>query len=128
VLLNPLGFATENFDALGRERQTEVIFDQGGRKLADRPIHTDSIPNIISGDTRPSQGAADVTRLLDESGRVQSCLARQYFRFSFARVEDETRDGCALARLEAVALGGKSLAEVMREAAYLPAFKKRSFQ
>ena len=47
--MDPLGFSLENFDALARERQTESIFDQGGRKLTERPIRTDSIPNIIAG-------------------------------------------------------------------------------
>lgn len=124
--INPLGFATEAFDGLGRERTAEVIFDDEGKKVAERPVRTDSVPQVLPDDLTPSTGAADLARLLDESGRVHSCFARMSFRFSFGRRE-QGGDGCGLARLEKLALENRPLIELWREVAYLDQFKKRSF-
>jgi hypothetical protein len=125
--INPLGFATEAFDGLGRERTAEVIFDDAGNKVAERPVRTDSVPQVLPGDVAPSGGAADVARLLDESGHVHSCFARMSFRFSFGRKE-QGGDGCSLSRLEKLALENRPLIEIWREVAFLDQFKKRSFQ
>ncbi|MCY1074423.1 DUF1592 domain-containing protein [Archangium lansingense] len=124
--INPLGFATEAFDGLGRERTSEAIFDDAGNKVAERPVRTDSVPRILSGDVTPSEGAADVARLLDESGHVHSCFARMAFRFSFGRKEQDG-DGCSLSRLESLTLENRPLMEIWREVAFLEQFKKRSF-
>jgi hypothetical protein len=124
--INPLGFSTEAFDGLGRERTAEVIFDDAGNKVAERPVRTDSVPQVLPGDLTPSAGAAGVAHLLDASGRVHSCFARMSFRFSFGRKE-QGGDGCSLARLEKLALENRPLIEIWREVAYLDQFKKRSF-
>jgi len=128
TLLNPMGFATENFDALGRARTHQVLFSPQGERLGERSVDTTSVPQISPGDTRPSQGAEDVTRLIVESGRFESCLARQYFRFSFGRMEDPATDGCALSALESAAQSGASLADVLRLSALRPEFRRRTFR
>jgi hypothetical protein len=128
TLLNPMGFATENFDALGRARTHQVLFSAKGERLGERSVDTRSVPQVIPGDERDSQGAEDVTRLLVESGRFESCLARQYFRFTFGRLEDTVADGCALAALESAAQSGASLADVLRLAALRPEFRRRTFR
>jgi hypothetical protein len=128
TLLNPMGFATENFDALGRARSHQVLFSADGRRLGERSVDTRSVPQVRPGDMRESQGAEDVTRLIAESGRFESCLARQYFRFTFGRMEDPSTDGCALAALESAAQSGASLADVLRLAALRPEFRRRTFR
>ncbi|MBL8716619.1 MAG: DUF1592 domain-containing protein [Myxococcales bacterium] len=128
TLINPLGFSTENFDALGRPRATQRLFDATGKLVADKPVLTTSIPQVTADDQRPSSGAADVTRYLLESGRVQACFARQYFRFTFGRLEDDKKDGCALQAAAEATKGGKSVAEVLRQMALAPAFRRRTFR
>jgi hypothetical protein len=128
TLLNPMGFATENFDALGRARTHQVLFGADGRRLGERSVDTRSLPQVNPGDMRESQGAEDVTRLIAESRRFESCLARQYFRFTFGRIEDTATDGCALAALESAAQSGASLADVLRLAALRPEFRRRTFR
>jgi len=128
TLLNPMGFATENFDALGRARLHQVLFAADGQRLGERPVDTRSVPQVSPGDLRESQGAGEVTRLIAESGRFESCLARQYFRFTFGRMEDTATDGCALAALESAAQSGASLADVLRLAALRPEFRRRTFR
>ncbi|HEX8704003.1 MAG TPA: hypothetical protein VF815_34545, partial [Myxococcaceae bacterium] len=99
-----------------------------GERLGERAVNTYSVPQVLPGDTRESQSAEDVTRLMVESGRFESCLARQYFRFSFGRMEDSVTDGCALAALESAAQSGASLADVLRLSALRPEFRRRTFR
>lgn len=127
VVINPLGFATEDFDAFGRHRTSQKLFDDKGNVAADKPIHTDSTPRVKGlDDLRPSAGAGDLTRMLVESGRVQSCFARQYFRFTFSRLEND-KDGCAIESVTKGAIEGDSLGAVLKTIALRPEFKRRSF-
>lgn len=125
TLLNPTGFATENFDALGRARTTQPLFNAAGMVVASKPIDTASVPRIISGDATPSTGAADVTRLIAQSGKFETCFTRQYFRFAFGREEDAVKDGCVLEAIDRAARGGTSLGELWMQAALQPEFKRR---
>ena len=128
VFINGLGFATEGFDALGRSRMEETIFDRDtGAELAKLPIDTRSHPRVKPNDDTVSTGVVDLNRLMLESGKPQACFAREYFRFTFARTEDPKKDGCALAGLQQILLSHGSIASVLRAIALDPAFRQRSF-
>lgn len=124
TLLNPIGFATENFDALGRHRTTQKLFDPDGTLRLEKPIDTRSKPSI-AGVLTEVAGAAEVTSLLVEGGEFQSCFARQYFRFTQQRMEEASTDGCALAELQTAALEDKPLSTVLLSAALRPEFLTR---
>ncbi|HTJ84615.1 MAG TPA: DUF1592 domain-containing protein, partial [Polyangiaceae bacterium] len=127
--INPLGFATENFDALGRVRTAQAVFDETtGAPSGSLPIDTTSVPHIDTGDDTPSTGARDVSRLMLESPKPHACFARQYFRFTFGRTEDLDTDGCVLADVKTSLDEGAPLAESLRAVAMSPAFRKRSFK
>ena len=129
TLINPLGFATENFDALGRVRSQQRFFNEMGMVVGQAPVSTRTIPLVSVDDTRESTDAVTLTRMLVESNRLQTCFARQYFRFTFGRLEErDGRDNCALKRMTDAALAGRPLAEVLRVVAMDPAFRTRSFQ
>jgi hypothetical protein len=128
-LINPLGFASENFDALGRARSVQRFFDASGRVVGEAPVNTRSTPLVSGSDPRPTDDAVALTRMLVESSRLQACFARQYFRFTFGRLErPDGSDDCALSRIHDSALAGRPLAEVLRVVAMDPAFRSRSFQ
>jgi hypothetical protein len=124
--INPVGFATENFDALGRLRTSQPLFDDKGMEIARVPVDTRTVPQIVGGDLTPSAGAADLMRLVVDSGKAQACFARHYFRFSFGRWEDLASDGCVLERLRGVLVRKAPLAEVLREVALAPEFQQRT--
>ncbi|MFO0558849.1 MAG: DUF1592 domain-containing protein [Polyangiales bacterium] len=128
TLINPLGFASENFDALGRVRAQQTFYNSMGMPTGMAPIDTRSVPLVSTSDPRPSQDAVDLSRMLVESNRMQACFARQYFRHTFGRLETLGRDDCALQRLNDAALAGRPLAEVLRAIALDPAFRTRNFQ
>jgi hypothetical protein len=127
-VINPLGFATENFDSLGRVRATQPFFDEEtGESLGSAAIDTSGIPRVDDLDDTEITGAADLTGLLVASEKPHACFARQYFRFTFGREEDLATDGCALRPIDQALDEGRPLVEVLRAVALAPAFKNRSF-
>lgn len=128
VQINPLGFATENFDPLGRLRTEETLFDDKGNAVGMAPIDTKSVPKVNAGDTTESTGAADLEKLMVESPKLHACFARQYFRYTFARMEDLDKDGCGLSDVQKALDDGADLAVVLRSLALTPGFRNRNFQ
>jgi len=128
VTINPLGFATENFDSLGRVRQEQTLFDpQTGMIVGAAPVDTTSVPRIDTSDETASKGAADVMKLIAESPKPYSCFARQYFRYTFGRMEDTKRDGCALSEMKLALDASKPMSDVLVAIAKSKAFRSRSF-
>src|SRR5262249_33916921 len=128
TIINPPGFITEGFDALGRERTQEKLYDAQGNLVASLPIDTSAVPAVRPGDDRSMSSAADLVRAIDTSGLCHSCLARHYFRFAQARVETPASDGCLLSKLEAAARSNAPLADVLRVVARDPTFKTKRFE
>jgi hypothetical protein len=129
TFVNPLGFATENFDALGRKRSEQTLYDPDtGAVVGVAAIDTTGIPRVESDDDTPIEGAADLTRLVLESEKPRACFARQYFRFTFGRMEDLDADGCALADVKAALDEGTPLANVLRTVALSKSFRRRTFE
>lgn len=126
--INHLGYATENFDALGRVRLAETLFDDNAQPTMDKPINTVSTPQVVWGDETESTGAADLMAMIDASGKPHSCLARDFFRFTFERLEDEARDGCVLADLEEQAQLDRPLVDVFAHLLLQDDFRKRRFE
>ncbi|MCG8556443.1 MAG: DUF1592 domain-containing protein [Proteobacteria bacterium] len=122
--INPLGFATENFDALGRWRKAQPLFNTEGVQVGTAPIDTRSVPFVVRGDKTPASGSADLMQLIVKSGKAHSCLVRQYFRFTFGRWENLKRDGCALDQLWRALARGGSLQAMLKQAALTPEFRR----
>jgi hypothetical protein len=123
-----MGFATENFDALGRLRSVQTLFDADGSVTGSVPVDTAGVPRVTPGDETPIRDASELMPLIVGSGKASACLARQYFRFSYGRFEDPSTDGCALARLHGALLDGGNLAAMLREVALTPEFQSRPLE
>ncbi|HVU51852.1 MAG TPA: DUF1588 domain-containing protein [Polyangia bacterium] len=128
TIINPPGFITESFDALGRERAQEDLYDAEGNLLASLPIDTSAAPAVEPGDARVMSTAAELTHAIDTSGLFHSCLGRHYFRFAESRVEDPALDGCLLSKLEAAARSNAALSEVLGVVARDATFKAKRFE
>jgi hypothetical protein len=125
-LMNPIGYNLERFDGLGRARAEETIFEADGSVLARLTIDTRSVPRIASlEDTRPSDDAAELAQRIVDSGKHHGCFSRHYFRFTFARAEDEKVDGCVLEHMRKDLGAGKSLRGILRRIAFDPTFRLR---
>lgn len=93
-----LGYVLESFDALGRYRTTETVFDEKtGKKLAELAIDTSAVTKIDAGDTRPVANAVELNQRLVDSQKVEACLAQRYFEFAARRtVTASTLDSCVV--------------------------------
>ena len=83
-LLDPLGFAFEAYDGIGRYRQTE-----GGKPVDDSG---ELIGTDVDG---PFVGARELNEKLLGSRDVHRCLVLQWFRYAFGRLEEKA-DTCVL--------------------------------
>lgn len=125
--INPLGYATENFDSLGRYREAQVLVDAQGNVTGSRPVDTSSVPRVIASDDRESQDALDLSTMLLESQKVQACFARNYVQWTFGRAEGEG-DACMLEEATTDLVEGGSVREVLRSLALREEFKTRKIE
>jgi hypothetical protein len=121
--INPLGFASENFDSLGRERAQQTFFDDTGKAIGSKAVDTTSAPGVVFGDPAPSTGIGDVTNLIVKSGKVEPCLATRFFRFTFRRLEG-AGDRDTIDALAQLAVKG-TLTDLFKGVALRPEFKQR---
>jgi len=89
-LMDPIGFGLENYDAIGRWRDRELIeFEISRRNTAEKNVElpidaTGEIAGIANGAfADPKQ----IGRLLADSGVCQECIVKQAFRYAFGRLE-----------------------------------------
>lgn len=74
TLINPVGFAFEGFDAVGKARTTD----------ANKPIDTTGSYDF-GGGVVPFKNAAELSALLAESQQAHGCYAANLTEFAFAR-------------------------------------------
>jgi hypothetical protein len=122
-LINPLGFASENFDGLGRERAQQVFYDATGAVAGNKAIDTTSTPFVTAGDPAVSHGMGELTPLILNSGKVSKCVAKRFFRFTFRRIESELDEGTIDALTQLVTDG--KLVDLFKGVALRPEFKQR---
>ena len=122
--INPLGFAFEGYDGLGRARSTETIYDDGA-VIGTLPVDTTVSPQIDGDDDAVVQDGVELSAHLAESTHTHACFARHYFRFTFGRLENDDIDGCALENMRTSSLDGASLKDLFRSIAMSPTFRQR---
>ncbi|MBC8067280.1 MAG: DUF1588 domain-containing protein, partial [Deltaproteobacteria bacterium] len=127
-LINPLGYITEGYDALGRYRTEERLFDQQGQPVGSKPVDSSAVAAVTPGDETVIDDPLTLTRAILDSGRLSSCFARHYVRFSFSRDDDEQTDACMLDELTTRIDDDDPLIEVLRAVALHPTFRRRSFR
>ena len=130
--MNPIGFVLERYDALGRHRTQERIFDAStGEQLASLEIDTNAVPQLTPDDTTSVGQPAELMARVAETDLVEGCFARNYFRFTWGRKETSD-DHCAVERVqEALAQAGDgsdgpgSIRAALRAIALDPSFRQR---
>ena len=127
TLINALGFATENFDALGRFRTEQRFFDAQGNPAGSKPVTTSGVPHVTETETAIT-GASDLMQQIVASGKVEACLSRNFFRYTFARWEDPNVDGCALESMRKSLESGGTLVDLVMAATLDGSFRQRAFE
>jgi len=114
TIINPIGFAFENFDALGQLRD----MDNGN------PVDTSGEYQFADG-LKSFGGAPELMQLLAESPQVHACFAEHLIQFSLGRdlIED---DRALLDKLERSSLSsGTSTKELLLAMVAAPEFSRR---
>ncbi len=84
IMINPIGFGFENYDAVGAYRQM------------DGNVQVDAVGELTLSDVDGEfDGAIELGERLAESEMVASCMAKQWTRFATGRIEQD-RDACAM--------------------------------
>jgi hypothetical protein len=128
TIINPLGFATEDFDALGRFRSQQRLFAADGKEVGHKPIDTSSVPHVVAGDDAHSSGPADLMSMIAGSGKAETCLARNFFRFTYARWDDPAVDGCALEEQRKALLASGTILDLVKATTETSQFQQRRFE
>lgn len=97
-LLNPLGFALEEFDPLGRQRSFEYVHQSfgGNDYVEQRSFNTTVVPRVNRTDTTSVVGTQGLSQLIAQSDEMHACFARNMVRHVFDRIESDAFDGCLL--------------------------------
>lgn len=120
-LMDPIGLAFENFDAMGRYRDQEwgQAIDAQGTIFQKNEAGTDWIVEA------EFDGVVELGKVLAESERVQQCFARQWFRFSMGR-GDTDADLCSMRSIDQhFATRGFNVLELLVGIVATPAFRYR---
>jgi hypothetical protein len=87
-LMDPIGFGLENYDAVGRWRDTELIEFGTGRSTAKKvELPIDSKGEIAGIANSSFSDPVQIGRVLATSRACQECVVKQVFRFAFGRLE-----------------------------------------
>jgi hypothetical protein len=114
VLIDPIGFGFEAYDALGRFRTSE-----NGAPIDDAGELAFTNDAIIEG---RYDGALELSQKLAGSPQVRDCVMGQAFTFAMGRVPDAA-DQCALDEISARFADGGSLREMLVAIAVSKAFR-----
>jgi hypothetical protein len=125
--INPLGFATEDFDALGRFRSVQTLYDASGAETGTRELDLAGRPQVVYGDPATISSPGELMSLIAASGKVEACLSRNFFRFTFARWEDPATDGCALEEGRKALESGGEVTDLAAAMVTSTQFRRRAF-
>lgn len=106
--MDPLGFALEDYDPIGRFRTT------------DNGLPVDASSEV---DGTPVDGAGELGAALAESTKVAECVARRLYRFATGHLEIETEERAIRELGEAFAENGHSFRQLVLAVALSDGFR-----
>lgn len=110
-LINPVGFAFENFDSLGRIRTQESIFDTTGAYVRSLPVSSSTTVPMPSGSDLSVGDAFDLVSQIADSKEVSACVTKNMYRYFYEKKET-SEDDCQLQNsFEVVSDSQKSILE-----------------
>ncbi len=121
--INPTGFAFEGFDAIGRARTMEPLFNAAGEQTALLPI--DASAQVFESED-PITGPVELGQVLFDSEKPGACFTRHYVRFALGRTERLEEDGCLLRDMDEAIDDGRPLREVLSMVILNPDFRVRA--
>ncbi len=77
LMIDPFGFSLENYDAIGRYRDTD----------AGKPVDASGKTTLTKNSNTTFKNGVELLNFLSESKDVHDCFVRQAFRYTFGRGE-----------------------------------------
>jgi hypothetical protein len=111
-LINPLGFAQEEFGPMGEIREVETVLDEVGEVVAEHPIDTRVDDVLIGDDQTAVANATDLATIVGSSADARECFARQLFAHTRFRVATD-QDACVLEEIDRLLLDDAPLRQVI---------------
>ncbi len=84
-MMDPIGLGFENYDGIGRYRTMD----------AGKPVDASGSISGTADANGPFNGVAELGMKLSKSATVESCVAKQWFRYAMARAETPA-DACSM--------------------------------
>ena len=114
VLIDPIGFGLENYDAVGQYRTMEGT------------LPVDSSGELVSTDVDgPFNGGVELANMMATSNMVRECVASQWFSYAFGR-PSAAEDECTTDHInEAFAESDYDIRVLLREIAVSDSFRFR---
>ncbi len=123
-VINPVGFAFEAYDGIGRYRQFERVFEDDGR-FTELPLDTQVEPKIDFQSSQQVNGPIELTQLMADSGKVDACFAKQLWRYTHKRRE-RPQDNCSVLDMaQTSAREGGGLLETLKKVISTDTFTRR---
>nr|MBA3503159.1 DUF1585 domain-containing protein [Deltaproteobacteria bacterium] len=117
TIINPLGFAFENFDAVGAVRATDRGF----------PIDTTGTYHFVDGRVITYTNAVDLSKQLAKAPEVHACYSRQLLEFMLGR-DLALLDTGNVGELAQQSLDKTSIKDLVLSVVASNAFRSRSFE
>lgn len=129
-MINPIGFAFEAYDGLGRKRTIEKVYDHSTHELvAQHPIDT-RVDGLTLDSNAPISvsSAGEIVAKMATGVKGPACMATHIYRFARLRDEVSGDDDCALSDMEHAIKdsGGSILGAFIRNVANDDIFWKKS--
>ncbi|MDI1480939.1 DUF1592 domain-containing protein [Polyangium sp. y55x31] len=115
IKMDPVGFGFEHYDGIGLYRDTDqgLPIDDSGELVDTRGIDG------------PFEGVVELGQRLAQSEEARQCVATQWFRFAYGRVEGED-DRCSMSEIQqAFAASGFNVKELLVALTQTDAFRYR---
>ena len=133
TLINGFGHALNHFSSVGRYWETEHMFTNERsaegelwyfvRPPEEWPEIDARGETVLNGEVVAFDGAHEAVDTLVDSGRLEWCWSREYFRFAIGRSEWNS-DDAAIDELTASLRDGATLGDAFRDIAYIPQFRE----
>jgi hypothetical protein len=93
--MNPLGYAFEHFDTLGRVRETERIFDSSGNFIVALPVNTAAVSSEIRSQPVSFRDSTELSTAIGSSDKAKLCFVKHLKNFE-SRVNPTALDNCQM--------------------------------
>lgn len=126
--INPLGFAWEAYDSLGRFRTSEAIYDNRGTILGTPPVDTRVSLALGDEDDQIFDSPTQVVEAIATSDKALNCFVKQWFRYSMNRRETRGDSNVVTTLEKLMHTDGLGIKDLFIQTALMPNFTMKTLE